>query len=58
MEYAGLCSTCVNVKTCIFDKKAVVWQCEEFDILGNKTAARSRGNTKKLSVAPVATEAE
>lgn len=30
MGKKGLCSTCVEVKTCIFSKEPPVWQCEEF----------------------------
>ena len=30
MEIKGLCSTCVELKTCIFVKEPPVWQCEEF----------------------------
>lgn len=31
MNKKGICSTCLNVNTCIFAKETqVVWQCEEF----------------------------
>jgi hypothetical protein len=30
MEKKGLCTTCVEFKTCIFTKDLPVWQCEEF----------------------------
>lgn len=30
MNRKGLCSTCVQVVTCIFSKEPPVWQCEEF----------------------------
>lgn len=30
MENKGLCSTCVNAKSCILKGSLAVWLCEEF----------------------------
>ena len=30
MEKKGLCVSCLDIRTCIFSKEPLVWQCEEF----------------------------
>jgi len=39
MEGKGLCSTCIELKTCVFSKEPPVWQCEEFSS-GNHAPTR------------------
>jgi sporulation-control protein spo0M len=31
MQKKGLCTNCVNDKTCTFPRRFPVWQCEEFE---------------------------
>jgi len=31
MQTKGLCTNCVNDKTCTFPRRFPVWQCEEFE---------------------------
>ncbi len=47
MDRTGLCSTCVEVKTCIFVKEPPVWQCEEF-FVGNHQPAFRREKVKRV----------
>ncbi|MDD4894564.1 MAG: hypothetical protein PHW54_04535 [Candidatus Omnitrophica bacterium] len=47
MNRKGLCSTCAEIKTCIFTKEPPVWQCEEFSG-GNNHSALRQGNVKRV----------
>jgi len=60
MERKGLCSTCVQVETCIFIKDPPVWQCEEFSSGNNvPTSFKFKQAKTKGSVSrEVATESE
>ncbi len=57
MEYKGLCSTCANVKTCVFTKDPVVWQCEEFSEPSNG-AVKHGARIKNSSYHEALSEAE
>ncbi|MBP7088457.1 MAG: hypothetical protein KBB01_04075 [Candidatus Omnitrophica bacterium] len=48
MSRDGLCGTCIQLSTCIFDKDPVVWECEEFS--DNNNLPKSLGRTKKQRV--------
>jgi len=58
MERKGLCSTCVQVQTCIFIKDPPVWQCEEFSNSNNVPTKFKQVKTKKVVSREVATESE
>ena len=58
MERKGLCSTCVQVGTCIFIKDPPVWQCEEFSNGNNVPTSFKQTKTKKIVSREVATESE
>jgi hypothetical protein len=59
MQKGGLCSTCVQLQSCIFSKEPPILQCEEF-FSGNNIPRGSRQlKTKKvLSSREAATESE
>jgi hypothetical protein len=58
MERKGLCSTCVQVETCIFIKDSPVWQCEEFSNGNNVPMNFKQAKTKRIVSREVATESE
>ncbi|MBI4972377.1 MAG: hypothetical protein HZC16_00990 [Candidatus Omnitrophica bacterium] len=58
MEKKGLCTTCVEFKTCIFSKEPPVWQCEEFSNGNNVPASFKQIKTKRVVSREVATESE
>jgi len=58
MGKKGLCSTCVEVKTCIFSKEPPVWQCEEFSQGNNMPTRFGQVKTKRVVAREVATESE
>jgi hypothetical protein len=58
MERKGLCSTCVQVQTCIFIKDPPVWQCEEFSNGNNVPTNFKKAKTKRIVSREVATESE
>gem|GEM_PF-1630599 len=41
MENKGLCVSCVSDKTCMFNRKFPVLQCEEFSDFGSNGKLRS-----------------
>ncbi len=47
MNHRGLCSTCVEVKACIFVKEPPVLECEEF-FGGNHQPVFKQGNVKRI----------
>jgi hypothetical protein len=57
MERKGLCTTCVEFKTCIFTKDPPVWLCEEFSN-GNNVPASSRQIKVKRVIHDEVTESE
>jgi hypothetical protein len=57
VEKKGLCTTCVNLATCIFTKEPPVWQCEEFSH-GNNVPARFRQAKVKRVIREEVTESE
>ncbi len=58
MERKGLCSTCVQVNTCIFIKDPPVLQCEEFSNGSSVPTRFKQVKTKKIVSREVATESE
>jgi hypothetical protein len=58
MEKKGLCTTCIEVKTCTFVKDAPIWQCEEFSSGIHTTAKRAQIKSKRVVSCEVATESE
>ena len=58
MERKGLCSTCVQVETCIFIKDPPVWQCEEFSNGNSVPTSLKQVKTKGVASCEVATERE
>jgi len=58
MERKGLCSTCVQVETCIFIKDPPVWKCEEFFSGNNVPTSFKQAKTKRSVSREVATESE
>jgi hypothetical protein len=58
MERKGLCSTCVQVKSCIFIKDSPVLQCEEFSSGNSVPTKFKKAKTKKFVSREVATESE
>ena len=57
MEKKGLCSTCVESKTCIYTKKPPVLECEEFST-GNHVAKSKQAKVKRILSCEAATESE
>ncbi len=57
MEEKGLCSTCIELKTCIFLKEPPVWQCEEFSS-GNHAPTRFKLATGERVIHEEVTESE
>jgi len=57
MERKGLCTNCVEFKTCIFTKDPPVWQCEEF-ANGNNVPIRVRQTKVKRVIHDEVTESE
>ncbi|MBU1124859.1 MAG: hypothetical protein KKC84_02445 [Candidatus Omnitrophica bacterium] len=58
MERKGLCSTCVEVQTCIFSKDPPVWQCEEFSDANHAPTSFKQAKTKRAVSRAAATESE
>ena len=47
MEKKGLCDTCDNDKSCIFQSSFPILQCEEFTSLNHEVAKTSHSSQKK-----------
>ena len=47
MKIKGLCTTCVELETCIFGKEPPVWQCEEFSNGSHVAASRKQPRAEK-----------
>jgi len=58
MELKGLCSTCVQAKTCIFEKEPPVLQCEEFSFGNHAPISLKLGEIKRVFSQEVALESE
>lgn len=53
MKTRGICTTCVNLKTCFFSKEPPIWQCEEFSIIEPKVAnkqTKSSGRGRRIKL--------
>ena len=48
MKRKGLCTTCVESKTCIFSKDLPVWQCEEFSNGNNASTKFKEVKVKRV----------
>ncbi len=57
MEKKGLCISCIDIKTCIFNNGFPVWQCEEFSE-GNSLTGNNKPEKVKRVMRQVATESE
>jgi hypothetical protein len=58
MERKGLCTTCLEVESCIFVKQPPVWQCEEFSNGNHVPKGLRQAKAKRIVSREVATESE